>query len=88
MAASYSRELMVSIPHEILVDIETTGLDASNDGIIVFGYIESNHLRIMSRTSEDEKPFIAQIAKLVPTLPRPFMPIISRLRGDFLKLRE
>jgi hypothetical protein len=70
--ASYGRELMVGIPQGTLLDIETTGLDIGRDEIVVFGYIESNHLRIICRTSNEEESFIAQIAKLVPKLPTPF----------------
>ncbi|GAH88327.1 unnamed protein product, partial [marine sediment metagenome] len=72
MATSYSRELMVSIPQGSLVDIETTGLDRIHDGIVVFGYVQGSRLEIICRTSKDEKPFIAQIAELIPKLLKPF----------------
>ena len=87
MVTSYSRELMVSIPQGTLVDIETTGLDSNRDEIVVFGYIERNYLRIICRTSEDEKPFIAQLAKLVPKLPQPFYAYNLSFEKEFLEAK-
>ena len=69
---SYGRELMVSIPRGTLIDIETTGLDKAHDEIVVFGYIQGSCIEVICRTSREEEPFIAQIARLVLELPRPF----------------
>ena len=71
MITSYSRGLMVSIPQGTLIDIETTGLDRIHDETVVFGYVQGSRLEIICRTSKDEEPFIAQIAGLIPKLPRP-----------------
>jgi uncharacterized protein YprB with RNaseH-like and TPR domain len=68
---SYSRELMLGIPQGTLIDIETTGLDVDHDEIVLFGYIQGSRLEIICRNSEQEEPFIVQLAQLVPTLPRP-----------------
>jgi hypothetical protein len=72
MITSYSRELMLGIPQGTLIDIETTGLGVNQDEIVLFGYIQGSRLEIICRNSEEEAPFIAQLAGLVPTLPRPF----------------
>jgi len=86
-ATSYSRELIVSIPRGTLVDIETTGLDRIQDEIVVFGYIQGSCLEIICRTSEEERPFIAQIASLVSKLPRPFYAYNLSFEKDFLKTK-
>jgi uncharacterized protein YprB with RNaseH-like and TPR domain len=78
---------MVSIPQGTLVDIETTGLDSNHDEIIIFGYVERNYLRIICRTSDDEKPFIVQLAKLVPALPGPFYAYNLSFEKGFLKAK-
>lgn len=87
MTASYSRELMVGIPRGTLLDIETTGLNVGFDEIVVFGYIQENRLEIICRTSRDEEPFMAQITKLVPSLPRPFYAYNLSFEKEFLKAR-
>ena len=87
MTTSYSRELMVSIPQGTLVDIETTGLNSKYDEIVVFGYVQGSRLEIICRTSEKEKPFVAQIAKLVPRLPRPFYAYNLSFEKEFLKAK-
>lgn len=84
---SYSRELMVGIPRGTLLDIETTGLDIRCDEIVVFGYIESNHLRIICRTANEEEPFVAQIARLIPELPEPFYAYNFSFEKEFLKAK-
>ncbi len=87
MVTSYSRELMVSIPRGTLVDIETTGLDSDCDEIVVFGYVQGNRLEIICRTSREEEPFIAQLAELVPNLPRPFYAYNLSFEKGFLKAK-
>jgi hypothetical protein len=86
-ATSYSRELIVSIPQGTLIDIETTGLDGSYDEIVIFGYIQGSRLEIICRTSEKEGPFIAQIARLVPNLSRPFYAYNLSFERGFLKAK-
>jgi len=86
-ATSYSRELMVSIPQGTLVDIETTGLDSNYDEIVVFGYVQGNRLEIICRTSKEEDPFIAQLAELVPKLPKPFYAYNLSFEKGFLKAK-
>ncbi len=87
MTASYSLELMVSIPQGTLVDIETTGLDSNDDEIVIFGYVQGNRLEIICRTSREEEPFIAQLAKLVPKLSRPFYAYNLSFEKGFLKAK-
>ncbi len=87
MTTSYTRELMVSIPQGTLIDIETTGLDSKHDEIIIFGYVERNYLRIICRTSQHEKPFIAQIASIVSKLPKPFYAYNLSFEEGFLKAK-
>ena len=87
MATSYSRESMISIPQGTLIDIETTDPDSNHDEMVVFGYVERNYLRIICRTSEDEKPFIVQLANLVPELPRLFYAYNLSFEKEFLKAR-
>ena len=87
MTTSYSRELMVTIPRGTLIDIETTGLDSDYDEIVVFGYVQGNHLEIICRTSEKEEPFIAQLAELVPKLPKPFYAYNLSFEKGFLKAK-
>ena len=78
---------MVSIPQGTLVDIETSGLDSRYDEIVVFGYVQGSRLEIICRTSETEKPFVAQIAKLVPRLPKPFYAYNLSFEKEFLKAK-
>jgi len=87
MVASYSRQLMVSIPQGTLVDIETTGLDEIHDELVIFGYIHESRLEIICRTSKEERPFIAQISKLVSKLPKPFYAYNSSFEKRFLKAK-
>ena len=84
---SYARELMVGILRGTLLDIESTGLSVGCDEVVIFGYIESNHLRIICRTSSEEGPFIAQIAKLAPELPKPFYAYNLSFEKEFLKAK-
>lgn len=86
-ATSYGRELMVGIPQGTLIDIETTGLDANYDEIVIFGYVEGNCLRILYRTSEEERPFIAQIGRLISTLSQPFYAYNLSFEKGFLKAK-
>jgi uncharacterized protein YprB with RNaseH-like and TPR domain len=79
---------MVSIPKGTLVDIETTGLDSNHDEIVVFGYIQGNRLGIICRTSANEKPFIAQLAKLIPSLALPFYAYNLSFEKEFLKAKR
>ena len=87
MINSYSRELMVGIPHGTLIDIETTGLDMGHDEIVLFGYIQGSHLEIICRTSEEEAPLIAQLGELVPVLPQPFYAYNLSFEKGFLKAK-
>lgn len=84
---SYSRELMLGIPQGTLIDIETTGLDMDRDEIVLFGYIQGSHLEIICRSSQEEAPFIAQLAELVPTLPRPFYAYNLTFEKGFLQAK-
>ncbi len=84
---AYGRELMVSIPRGTLIDIETTGLDKGCDEIVVFGYIQGSCIEILCRTSRDEEPFVAQIAKLVLQLPRPFYAYNLSFEREFLRAK-
>ena len=84
---SYGRELMVSIPRGTLIDIETTGLDKAHDEIVVFGYIQGSCIEIICRTSREEEPFIAQIARLVLELPRPFYAYNLSFEKEFLRAK-
>lgn len=88
MISSYSRWLMVGIPQGTLIDIETTGLNVGRDEIVLFGYIQGSHLGIICRTSEEEAPFIAQLAELIPTLPKPFYAYNLSFEKGFLKAKE
>ena len=87
MITSYGRELMLSIPKGTLIDIETTGLDGRYNEIVVFGYIEKNCLRMICRTSIQEEPFIAELAKLVPKLSQPFYAYNFSFEKGFLKAK-
>jgi len=87
MITSYSRELMLGIPQGTLIDIETTGLDMGQDEIVLFGYIQGSHLEIICRSSQEEAPFIAQLAELVPTLPRPFYAYNLSFEKGFLQAK-
>jgi len=78
---------MVGIPQGTLLDIETTGLNAACDEIVVFGYIQSNRLRVICRTSDKEEPFVAQIARLVPELPKPFYAYNFSFEKEFLEAK-
>jgi uncharacterized protein YprB with RNaseH-like and TPR domain len=87
MVTSYSRELMLGIPKGTLIDLETTGLDVDRDEIVLFGYIQGSRLEIICRNSDDEAPFIAQLAELVPTLPEPFYAYNLSFEKGFLRAR-
>ena len=87
MVTSYSRELMLGIPQGTLIDIETTGLDIGRDEIVLFGYIQGSRLEIICRSSEEEAPFIAQLAELVTTLPRPFYAYNLSFEKGFLRAK-
>ena len=78
---------MVSIPKGTLIDIETTGLNWDYDEIVLFGYVEGNCLMIICRTSEEEEPFIAQIANLIPKLSKPFYAYNFSFEKSFLKAK-
>jgi uncharacterized protein YprB with RNaseH-like and TPR domain len=87
MITSYSRELMLGIPQGTLIDLETTGLDVDHDEIVLFGYIQGSRLEIICRNSEDEAPFIVQLAELVPTLPKPFYAYNLSFEKGFLQAK-
>ena len=87
MITSYSRELMLGIPRGTLIDIETTGLNMGQDEIVLFGYIQGSHLEIICRSSQEEAPFIAQLAELVPTLPMPFYAYNLAFEKGFLQAK-
>ncbi len=87
ITTSYSRQLMVSIPQGTLLDIETTGLDEIYDEIVVFGYIQESRLEIICRTSREEKPFIAQITRLIPKLHGPFYAYNLSFEKRFLEAK-
>ena len=87
MVTSYSRELMLGIPQGTLIDIETTGLNIGQDEIVLFGYIQGSHLEIICRSSREETPFIAQLAELVLTLPRPFYAYNLAFEKGFLQAK-
>ncbi|MFO7995714.1 MAG: ribonuclease H-like domain-containing protein [Dehalococcoidia bacterium] len=87
MITSYSRELTLGIPQGTLIDLETTGLDVGHDEIVLFGYIQGSHLEIICRSSKDEAPFIARLAELVPTLPRPFYAYNLPFEKGFLQAK-
>ena len=78
---------MLGIPQGTLIDIETTGLDINHDEIVLFGYIQGNHLEIICRSSQEEAPFIVQLAELVPTLPRPFYAYNLAFEKGFLQAK-
>jgi phosphotransferase system HPr-like phosphotransfer protein len=61
---------MLGIPQGTLIDLETTGLDANHDEIVLLGYIQGSRLEIVCRSSEEEALFTAQLAALVRTLLR------------------
>ena len=87
MITSYSRELMLGIPQGTLIDLETTGLDANQDEIVLFGYITGSRLEIICRSSTEEALFLAQLAALVPTLPGPFYAYNLSFEKGFLHTR-
>jgi hypothetical protein len=87
MITSYSRELMLGIPQGTLIDLETTGLDVDQDEIVLFGYIQGSRLEIICRSSEEEAPFIIQLAELVPTLPKPFYAYNLSFEKGFLQAK-
>ena len=87
MITSYSRELMLGIPQGTLIDLETTGLDADRDEIVLFGYIQGSRLEIICRNSEEEAPFTVQLAELVSTLPRPFYAYNLAFEKGFLQAK-
>ena len=87
MITSYSRELMLGIPQGTLIDLETTGLDIDHDEIVLFGYIQGSRLEIICRNSQEEAPFIAQLAELVPTLPKPFYAYNLSFEKGFLQAK-
>jgi len=87
MITSYSRELMLGIPQGTLIDLETTGLDVGQDEIVLFGYIQGSRLEIICRNSQEEAPFIVQLAELVPTLPKPFYAYNLSFEKGFLQAK-
>jgi len=87
MITSYSRELMLGIPQGTLIDLETTGLDADHDEIVLFGYIQGSRLEIICRSSTDETLFMAELAELVPTLAKPFYAYNLSFEKGFLQAR-
>ena len=87
MVNSYSRELMLGIPRGTLIDLETTGLDVNHDEIVLFGYIQGSRLEIICRSLKEEAPFIAQLAELVPTLPKPFYAYNLSFEKGFLQAK-
>jgi uncharacterized protein YprB with RNaseH-like and TPR domain len=87
MITSYSRELMLGIPQGTLIDIETTGLDVNQDEIVLFGYIQGSRLEIICRSSKEEALFVAELAKLVPTLPKPFYAYNLSFEKGFLQAK-
>jgi uncharacterized protein YprB with RNaseH-like and TPR domain len=87
MITSYSRELMLGIPQGTLIDLETTGLDVDHDEIVLFGYIQGSRLEIICRNLAEEAPFIAQLAELVPTLPKPFYAYNLSFEKGFLQAK-
>jgi len=78
---------MLGIPRGTLIDLETTGLDAERDEIVLFGYIQGSRLEIICRNSEQEAPFILQLAELVPKLPRPFYAYNLSFEKGFLRAK-
>ena len=87
MTTSYSRELMLGIPRGTLIDLETTGLDVEHDEIVLFGYIQGSRLEIICRSSKEEAPFVAQLAALVATLPKPFYAYNLSFEKGFLRAK-
>jgi uncharacterized protein YprB with RNaseH-like and TPR domain len=87
MITSYSRQLMLGIPQGTLIDLETTGLDADCDEIVLFGYIQGSRLEIICRNSEEEAPFTVQLAELVSALPRPFYAYNLSFEKGFLQAK-
>lgn len=87
MITSYGRELMLGIPQGTLIDLETTGLDADQDEIVLFGYIRGSRLEIICRSSEEETLFTTQLAELVPTLPEPFYAYNLSFEKAFLQAK-
>jgi hypothetical protein len=78
---------MLGIPRGTLIDLETTGLDVDHDEIVLFGYIQGSRLEIICRNSKEEAPFVFQLAKLVPTLPRPFYAYNLSFEKGFLRAK-
>ncbi len=78
---------MLGIPRGTLIDLETTGLDMERDEIVLLGYIQGSCLEIICRSSEDEAPFILQIAELIPRLPRPFYAYNLPFEKGFLRAK-
>ncbi len=87
MITSYGRELMLGIPQGTLIDLETTGLDADHDEIVLCGYIQGNRLEIICRNSEEEALFTVQLAELVSSLPRPFYAYNLSFEKAFLQAK-
>lgn len=84
----YHYELRVAVPHGSLIDLETTGLDASGDEIITFGYIQGHILKIIQRKGEeDEQAFTRRIKPTLKELPEPFYAYNAKFERDFVKAK-
>lgn len=87
MVTSYSRELMLGLPQGTLIDLETTGLDADRDEIVLFGYIQGSRLEIICRNIGEDAQFVTQLTELVRALPKPFYAYNLSFEKGFLRAK-
>jgi uncharacterized protein YprB with RNaseH-like and TPR domain len=79
------KKLMVSIPKGTLIDLETTGLNYSNDEILTAGVISGNTLRILQRKHKTKDTFNEDVRKLISSLPQPFFAFNSGFEEGFIR---
>ena len=80
--------LIIGIWDGSVIDIETTGLDPTQDEIITFGYIEKNNLHIIQRTTEENDSFYNELIKVANRLRPPFYSYNGLFEQGFLSKRN
>lgn len=76
--------LLVGVTEGAIIDIETTGTGA-DDEILTLGYVSSDTMSILQRTSRKPDPFYAEVKEALQTLPTPIYAYNIRFEREFIK---
>src|SRR5256885_16882498 len=82
----FREELPLALSHGTILDVETTGLEPSRNGIVCFGSISGSTLEIRCRTRDSRATdFHLELNRILTDSPQPFYAYNAKFDGLMLQ---